>query len=86
MQKLIYIINLFFREILNNITSGKGNGGDIDLLEEIFSGDLNPLNALESFSEGEYVIFLEPFSLDDRIVNQFALFSMMSIQERKLDD
>ena len=34
--------------------------------------------ALKSFQEEEYVMFLEPPSLDARIVHQYALFSMMS--------
>ncbi|MCX2739073.1 FRG domain-containing protein [Pontibacter anaerobius] len=34
--------------------------------------------ALKSFQEEEYVVFLEPPSLDARIVHQYALFSMMS--------
>lgn len=36
------------------------------------------LKSLKSFQEEDYVIFLEPPSLDARIVHQYALFSMMS--------
>ncbi|MBF9254330.1 FRG domain-containing protein [Pontibacter sp. 172403-2] len=36
------------------------------------------LRALKSFQEQEFVVFLEPPSLDARITHQYALFSMMS--------
>ena len=41
---------------------------------------------LEPLSDRDFVVFLEPPSLDIRIVNQFALFSMMSRGEARLDD
>jgi len=58
----------------------------IELLEEVFKSNINALKTLESVSNDDYVIFLEPPSLDDRIVNQFAMFSMMSNPERIMDD
>jgi hypothetical protein len=52
-----------------------------DLLEQA-AATLDELDSLP----GEFVVFLEPPSLDARIVNQFALFSLMSSPSAKLDD
>lgn len=43
------------------------------------------LPAFDRLSEEPFVIFMEPPSLDDRIVNQFALFSLMSSATASLD-
>jgi len=51
-----------------------------ELLEEA-AKSLEELNNLP----GEFVVFLEPPSLDARIVNQFALFSLMSSPTTLLD-
>jgi len=44
------------------------------------------LRALDALSEEPFVLFLEPPSLDDRIVSQAALFSLMSSPTTTLDD
>lgn len=43
------------------------------------------LKQLDALSPEEFVLFLEPPSLDQRIANQFALFSMMSSPSAHLD-
>jgi hypothetical protein len=57
---------------------------------DVFSAEMldqvcRSLEELEQLSENEFVLFLEPPSLDVRIVNQFALFSMMSRADSTLD-
>jgi hypothetical protein len=47
------------------------------------AGTLQELDRLGG--KDEYVLFLEPPSLDDRIINQFALFSLMSNASTQFD-
>ena len=56
----------------------------IDQLQHGIS-DLSMLNKLHE-KYGDFVLFLEPPSLDSRIVNQYALFSMMSSSKKLLDE
>jgi hypothetical protein len=44
------------------------------------------LRDLEGLAEHEFVVFLEPPSLNERIVNQYALFALMSRADAQLDD
>ncbi len=66
-----------------------------DLLREeganVFTADMlqraaASLYEFDHLAQDEFVVFLEPPSLDDRIVNQFALFSLMSCASARLDD
>ena len=52
---------------------------------EMLSEAAASLPEFEQLSEDEFVVFLEPPSLDERIVNQYALFSLMSTPGAALD-
>lgn len=52
---------------------------------EMLSSAAPTLEQLQRLSSHDFVVFLEPPSLDSRIVNQFALFSLMSHPAHELD-
>jgi FRG domain len=52
---------------------------------EMLSVAAKTLEAFEKLHAADFVVFFEPPSLDDRIVNQYALFSMMSNPSAELD-
>jgi len=73
----------FLPESLQRVLRGHGDKFTVDLLEQ-GAESLRKLEALEN--DGPFVAFLEPPSLDSRIVNQFALCSLMSNPKTLLND
>lgn len=53
---------------------------------QMLSAAVQSLEELDALSPSEFAVFFEPPSMDDRIVNQFALFSVMSSASARLDD
>ena len=52
----------------------------------MLSAVVQSLEDLDQASPTEFALFFEPPSLDERIINQFALFSIMSSPTARLDD
>jgi hypothetical protein len=57
---------------------------------EVFTAEMlcraaHSLAEFDRLADGEFVVFFEPPSLDARIVNQYALFSLMSSPTARLD-
>lgn len=59
--------------------------GSTALTVEMLSEATKTLEEFSSLHPADFVIFFEPPSLDDRIVNQYALFSMLSNPSVDLD-
>ncbi len=67
--------NEYIPEVLRNAIRAEGsNVFTPEVLEPVCAS----LKQLENLQEEDFVLFLEPPSLDARIVHQYALFSMMS--------
>ncbi len=67
---------------LRNLLASEGsNTFTVPLLSE----GATRLDEFDNLGGEEFVVFFEPPSLDDRIVNQYALFSVMSNPRRNLD-
>lgn len=75
-------INICLKILRGAITAEGSNVFTPEVLEPICSS----LRELESLQDEDYVLFLEPPSLDERIVHQFALFSMMSKPQSVLSE
>ena len=55
----------------------------VELLDELFK-NMNDFEQLKG--DDDFVICLDPPSIDERIVNQYAMFTIMSNRDRGLDD
>jgi hypothetical protein len=60
--------------LANALQQSRKNVFSVEMLDKA----VPDLDALDKFQNHEFVLFLEPPSLDERIVNQAALFSVMS--------
>jgi hypothetical protein len=60
-------------------------GADVFTVE-MLDANVPTLTALETLSKEPFAVFLEPPSVDARIVNQYALFTTMSDCRVRLDD
>ena len=79
--KLMETLPNLFKETLNKENA---NGFSIEMLN-------NVCLSLEEFDEhgrsfGDFMVFFDPPSLDARIINQYALFSIISNPERKINE
>jgi hypothetical protein len=52
---------------------------------EMLSEEVRSLAELDTLGEAPFALFFEPPSIDDRIVNQFAFFSVISDPRVRLD-
>ena len=62
------------KPLLSALQRERSNAFTVEMLQRVAPS----LQKLESLAAEDFALFLEPPSLDSRIVNQFALFSMMS--------
>ena len=74
--------NRFLPRALKRILDAEGS----DTATTDMLGRFEHLRDFDRLARTPFVVFLEPPSLDPRIVNQFALFSLMSSPQATLDD
>lgn len=78
----VKVNNLIPEPLKSVLSREKCNAFTVEMLESEFS----TLHKFDETIGRGHVLFFEPPSLDDRIVNQFALFSMMTSATDVLDD
>lgn len=89
-DSIIWAIN--YKQTLDQLPGGKlketyvKEGSHIFTIEMLKRSGLKGLEELESQSHEPFSMFFEPPSMNGRIVNQYALFSMMSNANQTIDD
>jgi hypothetical protein len=69
----------------NSMRESLENEGANTFTTELLAQAVPSLDQLDDMSKDPFLLFFEPPSMDDRIVNQFALFSLMSNASQGLD-
>ena len=88
-DSLIWAIN--YKQTLDQLPKGKlletylAEGSHIFTIEMLDHSGLKGLEGLEKQSTEPFCMFFEPPSIDGRIVNQYALFSMISDPDLTID-
>jgi hypothetical protein len=85
---VVWCVN--YRQLKKHLPAGlqellREEGADVFTTELLGRGAGN-LPDLDRLADDPFPVFLEPPSLDDRIVNQFALFTLMSSPTARLDE
>jgi FRG domain len=69
------------RKLQQRLQRERSNAFTVEMLRETVNGP----HEVERLSKQDFIVFLEPPSFDDRIVNQYSLFSMMSSPDAQPD-
>lgn len=70
------------RELQRELSAEGANVFTVEMLSRV----IQSLKTFDQYADQDYVLFFEPPSMDDRIVNQFAFFSVMPSACARLDD
>lgn len=70
---------VFTVDMLNDIENGKAIPDDVEVEESLSKFD-------NSKDKDDFIICIEPPSIDERIINQYAMFTIMSNSNRSFND